>query len=403
MGAIYKYKKIFLFFLAFACIMMTVLTGQWFIFSKVPINKGYNVSEQMEIRRVLSINQCKDSTNKTVVDIVRKKKDTLFGSKNFLYCPIPKVGSTTWKQILILLKNKCKKCTNVRDVKRVHDILNDYWDSDKFRNMKKVLDRSQKMIIVREPYSRLLSGYINKVFIPVRLVFWENTWKYVERKRPVSHKKCVDFTFPEIVRYVIKAIKTNTMYNAHFDTMSNICKPCEIRYDYILKMETFNVDTMYMLKKLNRSDVYNDTDTLKRDSIVDSITWDINNMFRKDTGKCQSKPEKIRRLWRSFQISGYIGKNVKLPLSKKAEKNISKQELLQIVINATKIKNANNKVNKRLALIEAYSQVPYSDLVQLSEIFQQDCDIFGYDCKPDILFNRTKYPPSTNFLDIWST
>ena len=109
-----------------------------------------------------------------------------------MYCPIQKTGSTTWKEILRSIGQKMPTA-DIRGIEvnvpfAKHDV---------------------SFTFVREPYSRLLSAYVDKLFSP-NTMFWKITGSYViEKFRQNPSKKSIDcgcdVTFPEFVRYFIHA------------------------------------------------------------------------------------------------------------------------------------------------------------------------------------------------------
>ncbi|KAL8594634.1 hypothetical protein ACOMHN_011374 [Nucella lapillus] len=90
---------------------------------------------------------------------------------NLLYCPLEKVGSSFWKRVFQLLKGigHAAKNTSVFDLSgvRVHAV-NGMRTVNKllWRNISDFLSTAKKFMFVRDPYERLFSGFIDKIFIP---------------------------------------------------------------------------------------------------------------------------------------------------------------------------------------------------------------------------------------------
>ncbi|XP_055956194.1 carbohydrate sulfotransferase 11-like, partial [Patella vulgata] len=114
-------------------------------------------------------------------------------------------------------------------------------------------------VIARDPFSRLFSGFANKLF-EVNPSFWSTVGRIVIRNtRTNASKKSLSFghdvSFPELVKYVIMSERSGSYRDGHFIPISDHCRPCQIKYDIVAKMETIKEDTMFVLKRLNMTHV----------------------------------------------------------------------------------------------------------------------------------------------------
>uniref|UniRef100_K1RBF9 Carbohydrate sulfotransferase n=1 Tax=Magallana gigas TaxID=29159 RepID=K1RBF9_MAGGI len=249
-----------------------------------------------------------------------------------------------------------------------------------------IVSSYKKFIIVRNPFERLFSGYIDKIF---SLTFSHIGKHIVLTQRPnATHhsKQCGhDVTFAEFVKYFIQGERTKKHRDGHFIPMYDHCKPCQIGYDYIAKLETLEKDTIYILKQLNFSSMASSLEKgfkekTKNDSAEDQT--DLLFRYMKVLEKCISRHEIQKIFWRKEQIRGLIDPDIRFPFSEKESSSLTQEQYLGALhrsVGRTRSKEMAKKF-RRDALLKAYSTIPKSDLEALKEILKPDCEIFDYDC-----------------------
>lgn len=110
-----------------------------------------------------------------------------------------------------------------------------------------------KFLFVREPFERLVSAFRNKFVVQTnasayfRRVFGRKIVRRYRRKLN-SVPNGTDVKFEEFVKYLIDPWRKIPM-NEHWEKFHNLCLPCTISYDFIGKLENFNEDSSYILKK----------------------------------------------------------------------------------------------------------------------------------------------------------
>ena len=68
------------------------------------------------------------------------------------------------------------------------------------------------------------------------------------------------FTFPQFLELIAKGHNKSSRYtsrlirNEHWTSINGLCRPCQIQYDYIAKLETFDVDKVNLFKLFNATD-----------------------------------------------------------------------------------------------------------------------------------------------------
>ncbi|XP_060080388.1 carbohydrate sulfotransferase 13-like [Ylistrum balloti] len=326
------------------------------------------------------------------------KEHLVVDSKNQItYCAIEKIGCTFWKRIFQILSG----WQNVSDPFRIKGIhaYEGYQTAKRlpFDKIYNILVHSTKFMFVREPFERLLSGYVDKLYSP-NAAYWNFIGRYIVtrfRENPTNHSaECGhDITFQEFVEYFIYSQSTNEHRDAHFVPSFEHCRPCEIEYDYIGKMETFKEDTFHILKKLNLekyvkfNDFQNETET---DAIIDTVDYVYS--MRRPIQKCMTLPQALFRAWRKLQIRGIISKYIKFPYPLDYADNIHPNEFKRLLLDAHAMSGdpAERKKNRHEALLEAYSNLTPVTMDRLKEALYVDAVLFGYDTFPDKLRNLGK-------------
>jgi hypothetical protein len=171
-------------------------------------------------------------------------------------CLTPKAGCTTWKAIL---------ANNSLDKPLADDyqIMKLHYGGLKDFNIKRLIefnvtmrrsllndDSYFKFLVVRHPFDRVHSAYVNK--------FASNTdegFKQVKGSqilklfRPNVSKAELDtgegITFQEFVRFILDPKGTDQ----HWDTVENLCRPCAINYHQVIKTESLGSDNNEIIRE----------------------------------------------------------------------------------------------------------------------------------------------------------
>ena len=168
-----------------------------------------------------------------------------------IFCPIPKVGCTNWKSMLVRLSGNYRGNPNRRIHVHKHGTMHKYGISHlseyppEERQWR--LQNYSTFMFARNPYERTLSGYRNKML--------ERDWWFIRKYGRLikqyfrGSQKGGRVRFNEFVRYLIKLHQDGGHFNVHWAKYHTICHPCEIDYDYIGKMETMDADADYIIRK----------------------------------------------------------------------------------------------------------------------------------------------------------
>ncbi|VDH93989.1 Hypothetical predicted protein [Mytilus galloprovincialis] len=148
----------------------------------------------------------------------------------------------------------------------------------KLDNCHNILIENSKFLFVRDPYSRLLSGYLDKIFSPSPYWFLIGS-KAVEFTRKQKNHCGHDVTFPEINGGVLHTEELNKDRDGHFLPATDHCRPCVVQYNYNGKMKTFADDVRFSLKEFNLENYTSVLKDFRSDSIYDSLA-DSGQTFR---------------------------------------------------------------------------------------------------------------------------
>ena len=172
-----------------------------------------------------------------------------------IYCVIPKAACTTWKGLLA-------NATSVGYTKRgtkihwmyphlvfsktyLHKTGLDYMGQKDTKLWNTTFRHYKKFLVIRDPMQRILSAYYDKLRDEKPLVPFLRLMKdYFNRTDIVPFSDFVHFlTHPGY----------DGRYNIHWKTYDRLCSPCDIQYNYILKVETMEHDQNLILPLIGMS------------------------------------------------------------------------------------------------------------------------------------------------------
>ena len=260
--------------------------------------------------------------------------------------------------------------------------------SDQEDNSQEYLSKHPKTFyFVRDPYSRLVSGYLDKVIMsPDR---WSDIGSLVIRTQRSDAKpseiECgSDATFKEFFRYVIWAETTNRTRNIHFLPMHDLCDVCNRDYDFIGHLETIKEDLPFIV---NSVDVKVDIGQNVTGSIVRQIQ-DVFDENRRLVRRCLGIYPMMKRLWWTFQVRGLIADTIPLPVSQGQIEAASWEQLASWAAKAYHDTKAlgSRSVQKRAFLVNLFRSVPLDLRLKYLELYSRDFQLFQFDPLPPDIF-----------------
>ncbi|XP_067660509.1 carbohydrate sulfotransferase 12-like [Haliotis asinina] len=319
------------------------------------------------------------------------KRSLTYGHKTsqprYSMCMIPKIGSAFWRQV----NTAYRKTVHKSVTKEAYDISIEY-------DRGSALKLSNTMLtFVRDPYMRLFSGYVDKLFY-INPSFWNTLGRSVIRYN-ASHTKSSrgghEVTFAELVNYVIYCHENKKDIDSHFKPISQHCRFCEIDYTYIGKMETFKDDVVYMgdvMGMLNSTTIGESILKYCFHGRSETIYRLGRLVFYETRGAMErsgvSLIEGLRRTWKTWQIRGII--SIELPFPLRAnDTNITFERFNDLAQKAYKASKPSILQEARdRALRQAYSSLTYDTKVRLMREFEPEFKMFEYDPMPDFVFGE---------------
>ena len=109
------------------------------------------------------------------------------------------------------------------------------------------LDKYFKFLVVRHPLDRLASGYRDKLAGNNSL--YENRFRPIILNRLHQHRSKIKTKNRLSFHDYIEFVTVDKLSNAHFKSYQHLCYPCQIKYDYVAKLETHSKDADYIIEK----------------------------------------------------------------------------------------------------------------------------------------------------------
>jgi len=173
--------------------------------------------------------------------------------ERLLYCPVFKAASTSWLMNYFKLSNSS---SSPKEGNLHSKITNLFPPPATFKLRKQIYSESVKFIIVRHPFERLVSAYRDKLagftrndhYLQMRKVIIKNyRTDKSDRSSIPSFKESVDFVLDELKK--MERGSSNLVIDGHFMPYTRRCIPCAIDYDVIIKFESLEDDSQYLIEE----------------------------------------------------------------------------------------------------------------------------------------------------------
>ncbi|XP_014786519.1 uncharacterized protein LOC106880878 isoform X1 [Octopus bimaculoides] len=319
----------------------------------------------------------------------------------FVICLTPKSGCSFFKRFLYYISShKSISSPFIYSLGAAHGLPLNTTKMLTEKQLEKVQGEYKFVLFVRDPYKRLFSSYVDKVFS--RYDYWSGfSRKLIKESRPSApdkSKKCgTDATLTDLIRYLVSQISEGKSMDSHFMPTHFITNPCSVKYDFIGKLENFKTDAATIFSKLHveYQSILDEIDsgTIK-DELEDvvNIVSGLKNNKKLNKNPCFDIHNFTRRMWRKLQIKGLICYKFNLTITKEELLSLNKTQFLSILT-----KYSNNSFSdpdchktRKFPFLEAYYSVPKKDLEDLAKLFSSECELWDYPIKPDIIFDPDK-------------
>ena len=305
---------------------------------------------------------------------------------NFSYCRVPKVACTFWTQAFILLQNNASTAETVFSMNRLtlHMKLGKTvtvaFKSEARRN-------SRTVLVSRDPYSRLFSAFIDKMFLPG---MYAVAVGIVQRQRKTNSSCANDITFEEFLKDIIESVGNGQELDIHWAPIENICHPCgNVNVFALVKLETFTADVEYVLKEVGIADnEFEDiNDALDEHKLESSVLGLVKEVINWNVKRCMDRIEVASRIWKSFQIQGHIHDDIPFPTKTidTSEKARNPEFLTKVILETIEkhpMSHNEAKLQRRRALVKAFGGVGKDILDKVKELYKQDFILFDYSTEP---------------------
>ncbi len=193
-----------------------------------------------------------------------------------LYCPIPKVASSTFDAIIasaasginltkILSKAKGseKHMSFIHSPKTLLKYSVQGLASYSQKKQRSILKNYFKFLVVRHPFDRLLSTYVDKVeymknishAFPLFVQLAHNIRSAFNGSSKTFFKKTKDgkkvfLANKQEFFYLVANHYDSWFQDRHWGAFYDLCQPCVIHYDAVVRLETLNYDVSGILDRL---------------------------------------------------------------------------------------------------------------------------------------------------------
>ena len=165
-------------------------------------------------------------------------------SKRIIFCYVPKSGCSNWKRMFAVLSGTVKADDTERPSKQILQSVNKLEYLSEMEQTAR-LKHYFKFSFVRNPLERIVSGYRNKIAVPINYAN-RNRWpdrilfqilKTFEKPKYKEWSKTnftsADFypSFEGFIQYLTGA-KLSSL-NEHFRPFMELCQPCSINYNFV--------------------------------------------------------------------------------------------------------------------------------------------------------------------------
>ncbi|XP_060065912.1 carbohydrate sulfotransferase 9-like [Ylistrum balloti] len=332
-----------------------------------------------------------EERNKYIIKNRQSQTELLYFKKyHFSICEVPKAGSTLWAILFLMLETPLS-AERILNTPR-HEIH--YKVKGERVQSNNELLKSSRIVVSRDPYARLYSAFVDKIFLLRNVEYSNNLANSLQKGLSMTKAgPCgFDISFHEFVDKETKNGLRGGHIDRHWGPIYTMCKACDIGYQYIIQQETLTRDTEYIIGKLKTTTeikatlwkLFHGSDSKKPIEVVLKTMWsDFDTPLMKKS--CSNKLAFAMNLWDGFKLQGYIRTDAEFPLSFQESSNVNVDGFTKAILDemyTNPLSSVERKDQRRRALVKAYADMPRRIIAQIQQMYKMDFDLFNYDIDP---------------------
>lgn len=316
---------------------------------------------------------------------------------HLLYCKVAKGGCTFWEQLYSFILRpenmKKEKYSTLYEIPRwrIHFDRNITPPALFWSKAEPLLHKEEtRFMFTRDPFSRIWSAYVDKIWLPD---FWY--WMRIKNHTTLTYKdRCLyDVTFADFVEY----ISSRSNSNKHWAPVHQSCNPCVFKPHILGNMSTFAEDAKHILSKGNLEYVLSQYNYKMR--VRNELKMLVQYNYERLSNKtrlykfCEFYPSVLAyRLWKTFQVNGYISRYIPFPNDLKSfDERTVLDAILQVALQHP-LSHEQSSSQRKYFLRQAYQSVPRSIMDNMIARFEPDFLLFGFDRNPSFLLKEGEHP-----------
>jgi len=183
-----------------------------------------------------------------------------------MYCELPKVGSSNWKRVMIKLTDDrfddVRNVLAIRKPRKLEHYNLRYLSDYPWQERLEMLEKYYTFIIVRDPVERILSAYKDKAFDEFRGGLGRRVYSFLQKTNRTE--QFTDYDVESFHRFLAYLNARGAEAGAsgdigirvrHWTRYFDICRVCDVNWDFVGKVESIVEDAAYMLKEVNLSHI----------------------------------------------------------------------------------------------------------------------------------------------------
>ena len=295
-------------------------------------------------------------------------------SSETIFCVPPKAGHVFWINVL---PNTIKEFDVVP--------IDEYPEKER----RVIYDTYKKVAIVREPFQRLWSGFNDRFVRPCKVMKVLGKAIHNLLRSGTTPKMVSNITFEEFARYLIYNNRNGIEQRITWKSYNTLCRPCQVKYDFIFMMENFK-ENFEIVKKI--ANLPPDAKVLA--TPLNRTLIELRDPYgeTEEILKTMSCKEYMESKWQGLINRGLVDesdskpRNLKTPfdLTNNGARLQYNKEISEYLISTLLGKGDNGDITRlikerRESLVyKAVNRLPLGVRCDLFSIFRADFEIFGY-------------------------